>query len=56
LAWRSSAAAPPASACANKLMQLLENEPELTEKLGEVPSAVIERAKPRERTCSRGQT
>jgi electron-transferring-flavoprotein dehydrogenase len=32
-------------ACANKIMQLLENEPELTEKLGEVPVAVIEKGK-----------
>src|SRR6187200_222441 len=32
-------------ACANKLMQLLEDEPELTEKLGEVPVAVIEKGK-----------
>src|SRR3954454_19238404 len=32
-------------ACANKLLQLLENEPELTEKLGEVPVAVIEKGK-----------
>src|ERR1700712_112580 len=30
---------------ANKLMQLLEHEPELTEKLGEVPVAVIEKGK-----------
>src|ERR671919_545537 len=32
-------------ACAIKLMQLLEDEPELTEKLGEVPVAVIEKGK-----------
>src|SRR6187200_240689 len=32
-------------ACANKLMQLLEDEPELAEKLGEVPVAVIEKGK-----------
>ena len=32
-------------ACAIKLMQLLENEPELTEKLGEVPVAVVEKGK-----------
>ena len=32
-------------ACANKLLQLLEDEPELTEKLGEVPVAVIEKGK-----------
>jgi electron-transferring-flavoprotein dehydrogenase len=31
--------------CANKLLQLLEKEPELTEKLGEVPVAVIEKGK-----------
>src|ERR671924_1579416 len=32
-------------ACAIKLMQLLENEPELTERLGEVPVAVVEKGK-----------
>ena len=32
---------PAGLACANKVMQLLEDEPELTEKLGEVPVAVI---------------
>jgi electron-transferring-flavoprotein dehydrogenase len=36
---------PAGLACANKAMQLLENEPELTEKLGEVPVAVIEKGK-----------
>jgi electron-transferring-flavoprotein dehydrogenase len=36
---------PAGLACANKLMQLLEKEPELTEKLGEVPVAVIEKGK-----------
>jgi electron-transferring-flavoprotein dehydrogenase len=36
---------PAGLACAIKLMQLLESEPELTEKLGEVPVAVIEKAK-----------
>jgi electron-transferring-flavoprotein dehydrogenase len=36
---------PAGLACANKLMQLLENEPELTERLGEVPVAVIEKGK-----------
>ena len=36
---------PAGLACANKLMQLLENEPALTEKLGEVPVAVIEKGK-----------
>jgi electron-transferring-flavoprotein dehydrogenase len=36
---------PAGLACATKLMQLLENEPELTEKLGEVPVAVVEKAK-----------
>jgi electron-transferring-flavoprotein dehydrogenase len=36
---------PAGLACANKLMQLLEHEPELTEKLGEVPVAVIEKGK-----------
>ena len=32
-------------ACANRLMQLLGDDPELIEKLGEVPVAVIEKAK-----------
>jgi electron-transferring-flavoprotein dehydrogenase len=36
---------PAGLACANRLMQLLESEPELTEKLGEVPVAVIEKGK-----------
>src|SRR6476469_6729391 len=36
---------PAGLACANKIMQLLEDEPELTEKLGEVPVAVIEKGK-----------
>ena len=36
---------PAGLACANRLMQLLEHEPELTEKLGEVPVAVIEKGK-----------
>ena len=36
---------PAGLACANKLLQLLENEPELAEKLGEVPVAVIEKGK-----------
>ncbi len=36
---------PAGLACANKLMQLLQGEPELTEKLGEVPVAVIEKGK-----------
>ena len=36
---------PAGLACANKIMQLLENGPELTEKLGEVPVAVIEKGK-----------
>jgi electron-transferring-flavoprotein dehydrogenase len=36
---------PAGLACANKLIQLLEHEPELTEKLGEVPVAVIEKGK-----------
>jgi electron-transferring-flavoprotein dehydrogenase len=36
---------PAGLACAIKLMQLLENEPELTEKLGEVPVAVVEKGK-----------
>ncbi len=36
---------PAGLACANKLMQLLEREPELTERLGEVPVAVIEKGK-----------
>jgi electron-transferring-flavoprotein dehydrogenase len=32
-------------ACANRLLQLLADDPETTEKLGEVPVAVIEKAK-----------
>jgi electron-transferring-flavoprotein dehydrogenase len=36
---------PAGLACAIRLMQLLEDEPELTEKLGEVPVAVIEKGK-----------
>jgi len=36
---------PAGLACAIKLMQLLEDEPELTERLGEVPVAVVEKAK-----------
>src|SRR2546425_5036428 len=32
-------------ACAIRLMQLLEDEPELTEALGEVPVAVVEKGK-----------
>ena len=36
---------PAGLACANRLMQLLEHEPALMEKLGEVPVAVIEKAK-----------
>jgi electron-transferring-flavoprotein dehydrogenase len=36
---------PAGLACANKLLQLLEHEPELSEKLGEVPVAVIEKGK-----------
>jgi electron-transferring-flavoprotein dehydrogenase len=36
---------PAGLACAIKLMQLLETEPQLTEKLGEVPVAVIEKGK-----------
>src|SRR6187402_1847890 len=32
-------------ACANRLLQLLGEDPELTERLGEVPVAVIEKAK-----------
>src|SRR3712207_9377537 len=32
-------------ACAIRLLQLLEDDPELTEKLGEVPVAVIEKGK-----------
>ncbi len=36
---------PAGLACAIKLMQLLENEPELLESLGEVPVAVIEKGK-----------
>ena len=36
---------PAGLACAIKLMQLLENEPEMAEKLGEVPVAVVEKGK-----------
>ena len=36
---------PAGLACANQVMQLLEDEPELTEKLGEVPVAVVEKGK-----------
>jgi electron-transferring-flavoprotein dehydrogenase len=36
---------PAGLACAIKTMQLLENEPQLAEKLGEVPVAVIEKGK-----------
>src|SRR5919201_2409524 len=36
---------PAGLACATKLMQLLEREPELAEKLGEVPVAVVEKGK-----------
>ncbi len=36
---------PAGLACAIRVMQLLEDEPELTEKLGEVPVAVIEKGK-----------
>jgi electron-transferring-flavoprotein dehydrogenase len=32
-------------ACANRLLQLLADDPELTEELGEVPVAVVEKAK-----------
>src|SRR6185503_17517554 len=36
---------PAGLACANRLLQLLADEPELTERLGEVPVAVIEKGK-----------
>src|SRR5262249_39455864 len=36
---------PAGLACAIRLMQLLDGQPELTEKLGEVPVAVIEKGK-----------
>src|SRR5688500_19354953 len=36
---------PAGLACANRVMQLLEGEPELTEQLGEIPVAVIEKGK-----------
>jgi electron-transferring-flavoprotein dehydrogenase len=36
---------PAGLACANRLMQLLADEPQLTERLGEVPVAVIEKGK-----------
>src|ERR1700709_64761 len=36
---------PAGLACAIRLMQLLENDPQLTEALGEVPGALVERGK-----------
>ena len=36
---------PAGLACANRVMQLLEGEPELTERLGEIPVAVLEKGK-----------
>jgi electron-transferring-flavoprotein dehydrogenase len=36
---------PAGLACANRVLQLLEDEPELAERLGEVPVAVIEKGK-----------
>ena len=36
---------PAGLACAIKVMQLIEDDPELTEKLGEVPVAVVEKGK-----------
>src|SRR5215211_6642784 len=36
---------PAGLACANRLLQLLADEPELTERLGEAPVAVIEKGK-----------
>ena len=36
---------PAGLACANKVMQLLSDEPELTEQLGEIPVAVLEKGK-----------
>src|ERR671919_1431787 len=36
---------PAGLACANRLLDLLADEPELTEKLGEVPVAVLEKGK-----------
>src|SRR5262245_24943822 len=36
---------PAGRACANRLLDLLADEPELTEKLGEVPVAVLEKGK-----------
>ena len=39
-------------ACAIRLLQLLDDDEELTERLGEVPVAVIERAVSRGRTSS----
>jgi electron-transferring-flavoprotein dehydrogenase len=36
---------PAGLACATRVMQLLENEPELTEQLGEIPVAVLEKGK-----------
>ncbi|HEY8466854.1 MAG TPA: electron transfer flavoprotein, partial [Solirubrobacterales bacterium] len=36
---------PAGLACANRLMQRLADEPELTEQLGEIPVAVLEKGK-----------
>ena len=38
-------AGPAGLACANKVLQLLEDRPELAERLGEVPVAVVEKGK-----------
>jgi electron-transferring-flavoprotein dehydrogenase len=38
-------AGPAGLACATRLMQLLQDEPELAERLGEVPVAVIEKGR-----------
>src|SRR5579884_1410211 len=49
-------------ACANRLLQLLGDDPELMESLGEVPVAVIERPRPaagircRARSCVPGRS
>ena len=44
-AWPSSAAGQAGLACAIRLLQLLEDDPELAESLGEVPVAVIEKGR-----------
>ena len=48
-------AGPAGLACAIRLGQLLEEHPEVAEKLGEVPVAVLERASRPVRICCRGR-